>query len=177
MDKNVKKLFEIYKNEIIGFYGEQGYEEIKNSDAYNFCYVAVKPMYANNTKREIPYILGRIGALDLQILDARYVQYDEEHGAAHYAAHKGKPFYDGLLDYITSDIAYGIVVFGNNALAKIDANKKDIRNQVLELYPELDGEEKKTKNVIHASDCVEAAATEIEIFQDLVAQKENKTTV
>ena len=70
-----------------------------------------------------------------------------------------------------------IVVFGNNALAKIDANKKDIRNQVLELYPELDGEEKKTKNVIHASDCVEAAATEIEIFQDLVAQKENKTTV
>lgn len=177
MDKNVKKLFEIYKNEIIGFYGEEGYEAIKNSDEYNFCYVAVKPMYANNTKREIPYIKGRIGALDLQILDARYVQYDEDHAADHYAAHKGKSFYNDLLDYITSDIAYGMVVFGKSALQKIDSTKKDIRNQVLELYPELDNEERKTKNVMHASDCIEAAATEIEIFQDLVAQKENKTTV
>ena len=77
-------------------------------------------------------------------------------------------------DYITSDIAYGMVVEGENAIARIrklvQRDKEaglqpgDIRYDIPAM---LNQKTDMTKNVIHASDKIESAIKEIAIFESL----------
>ena len=139
-----------------------------------FCYVMVKPMFANN-EANINYVKGRLLALGMEILDEGYILYDNEFSAKHYAEHVNKPFYPELRDYITSDKAYGIVVEGINARAKIRSvvgstkapEEGSIRFEILKKYPYLPAEQRITKNGVHCTDTETDPLREIRIFKEL----------
>lgn len=113
--------------------------------------------------------VGRIVArfedcgLTLQRLELGVVTAEE--AAANYAEHEGKPFYDGLVEYITSGPVVKMVLAGPNAVAvarklmgvtnPADAAPGTIRG---DFGLVLDA------NVIHGSDSPESAEREIAIF-------------
>lgn len=82
-----------------------------------------------------------------------------------YAEHEGKPFYDGLISYITSGPVVKMVIAGENAVAKcrslmgatnpLEATPGSIRGDFGLCMDE---------NVIHGSDSPESAEREISIF-------------
>ena len=88
-----------------------------------------------------------------------------EQAEANYAEHKGKPFYDGLISYITSGPVVKMVVSGENAVKTMrklmgatncaDAAPGTIRGDFGLTVDE---------NVIHGSDSPESAEREIGIF-------------
>ena len=47
-------------------------------------------------------IVGRIERRGLRLVGMKFTQVSAELAAKHYAVHKGKQFYDGLISYITS---------------------------------------------------------------------------
>ena len=47
-------------------------------------------------------ILGRFEATGMKLVGMKLMQISEELAERHYAEHKGKPFYEGLVNYITS---------------------------------------------------------------------------
>ena len=72
-----------------------------------------------------------------------------------------------------------MVVVGENAIAKIrelvGATKNPAEGTIrFDIPKQLGLELRVTQNVVHASDCVEAASEEIEIFKDIVNRNENK---
>lgn len=57
-------------------------------------------------------ILGRFERRGLKLAALRVVQVSRELAEEHYAEHRGKPFYDGLVDYITSGPVLAAVIAG-----------------------------------------------------------------
>jgi nucleoside-diphosphate kinase len=53
------------------------------------------------------------------LIAARFVWVDQELAEKHYAIHKGKPFYEGLIQYITSAPVMAMVWEGPNAVAAV----------------------------------------------------------
>ena len=88
-----------------------------------------------------------------------------EQAAANYVEHQGKPFYDGLVEYITSGPVVKLVVSGENAVSvcrklmgatnPADAAPGTIRG---DFGLTMDA------NIIHGSDSTESAEREIAIF-------------
>lgn len=88
-----------------------------------------------------------------------------EQAAANYVEHQGKPFYDGLVEYITSGPVVKLVVSGENAVSvcrklmgatnPADAAPGTIRG---DFGLTMDA------NIIHGSDSPESAEREIAIF-------------
>lgn len=88
-----------------------------------------------------------------------------EQAAANYKEHEGKPFYEGLIAYITSGPVVKMVVSGENAVATVrklmgatnpaDAAPGTIRGDFGLTMDE---------NVIHGSDSVASAEREIGVF-------------
>jgi len=88
-----------------------------------------------------------------------------EQAKANYAEHEGKPFYDGLISYITGGPVVKMVISGEGAVAKVrslmgatdpaKAAPGTIRGDFGLFMDE---------NVIHGSDSVESAEREISIF-------------
>jgi len=139
-------------------------EEIKiNGNPDESC-VIVKGGY----DKFIAYIKGRIYALGLDIEDQGFVLYGINEAEQHYISHKGRHYFKSLIDYITSEPVYVMKVVGKNARFKIDANKKSIREAVLSNYPNLSDEDRKTRNVIHATDLVTDSQYEWNIAQSLL---------
>lgn len=132
-------------------------------------YIMVKPHFANYDS-VISLVKERIYELELDIKDEGFVKYDVKDAQNHYAEHfrgsyeNAKGFYKELEDYITSDKAYGMVVYGEDAISAMRAAIKEIRKEV----PAMLGEEPRmTENVIHGSDCEESAEKEIALFNNL----------
>jgi len=110
-------------------------------------------------------IIARLEKKGLKIAAMKMLQMDKALAHRHYAIHKGKAFFDRLVDFITSGPIIAIVFQGKNAVAVIrlamgetdpaKANAGTIRGSF-----GLDIEH----NLIHGSDSVENAAKEIDIF-------------
>ena len=138
-------------------------------------YVMVKPEFANN-KEVIEMIKNDLltkTANPLTILEAGYIHYTAEDAQKHYAEHVGKDFYPNLEKYITSDIAYGMVVEGDDAISQIRTLVGSTKNPAegtirYEIPKYLGLELRVTENVVHASDCTESAKKEIEIFENIM---------
>ena len=133
-------------------------------------YVMVKPGFANY-EMVIGEIEKRLYGAGLKITEESYISYDREMARQHYHEHAGKDFYQKLEDYITSDKAYGMIVEGQDAIAKIramvgstmDPKKGTIRFDI----PAMLGRKPTTPaNVVHASDSEDAAQKEIQIFKN-----------
>ena len=141
-------------------------------------YVMVKPEFANKPEvvEEVKKQLCEKAKSKLTILKGEYIRYQKEDAKKHYAEHVGKDFYPNLERYITSDIAYGMIVEGENAIAEIRAvvgsTKNPAEGTIRYEIPKMLGLELRiTENVVHASDSVAAAEREIEIFEDMINRK------
>lgn len=64
-------------------------------------------------------VTARLERRGLRLVAARFVQVDRALAERHYAVHKGKPFYDGLIAYITSAPVMAMVWEGPNAIAAV----------------------------------------------------------
>ena len=132
----------------------------------------VKPHFANDDE-VIGFVKSKIGELDLEIKDSSFVKYDVKDAQKHYAEHIGKDFYPNLEKYITSYIAYGMIIEGENAISQIrtivGSTKNPTPNTIRYEIPKLLGLELRvTENVVHASDSTESAEREISIFEDIL---------
>ena len=47
-------------------------------------------------------VIGRLERRGLRLVAAKFMLVSKKLAETHYAVHKGKPFYDGLIQYITS---------------------------------------------------------------------------
>lgn len=61
-------------------------------------------------------IIARFERRGLRIIGMKFMQIDRELASRHYAIHQGKPFYEGLLDYITSAPVVVMALEGNEAI-------------------------------------------------------------
>jgi nucleoside-diphosphate kinase len=64
-------------------------------------------------------VIGRFERRGLRLVGAKFVQVSQDLAQRHYAEHEGKPFYDGLISYITSTPVMAMVWEGPNAVSAI----------------------------------------------------------
>ncbi len=64
-------------------------------------------------------VISRLEHRGLKLVAARFLHVDRQLAETHYAIHKGKPFYDGLIAYITSAPVMAMVWEGPNAVAAV----------------------------------------------------------
>jgi nucleoside-diphosphate kinase len=116
-------------------------------------------------RRLIGRLIQRFEDKGLTIAAMKLIQISRELAERHYAPHKGKPFYPGLINYITAGPVVVMVVAGPRAIAisrklmgktfGFDAEPGTIRG---------DFGSSMTYNLVHGSDSPESAATEIALY-------------
>jgi nucleoside-diphosphate kinase len=110
-------------------------------------------------------ILGRLEARGLKVAALRLLQVDEAMAKRHYGEHEGKPFFQGLVDYITSSPIIAAVFEGTNAVAA--ARQTMGSTKPTEAAPGTirgDFGLEIGRNLVHGSDSVASAEREIGIF-------------
>jgi len=110
-------------------------------------------------------VICRLERRGLRLVAARFLQVSQELAETHYAIHRGKPFYAGLIKYITSAPVMAMVWDGPNAVAAVrqtmgatrptEAAPGTIRHDfALEVG----------RNLTHASDTVENGEKEVALW-------------
>jgi nucleoside-diphosphate kinase len=110
-------------------------------------------------------IISRFERRGLKLVGLKLLHMDRALAERHYAVHKGKPFYEGLLAYITSAPVAAMVWEGPNAIAL--ARQTMGSTKPGEAAPgsiRADFGMVVGRNLVHGSDAVETAAYEIPLF-------------
>lgn len=110
-------------------------------------------------------IISRFERRGLKIVSMKMVQVSNELARQHYAVHEGKPFFAGLINYITSAPVVAMVVEGTNAVVAVRQTVGATRP--FEAAPgsiRADFALEIGRNLVHASDASETAATEIALW-------------
>jgi len=110
-------------------------------------------------------ILRRFEARGLKLVGLKMLVVDRDMAERHYAVHRGKFFYEGLVSYITSGPVVAMVLEGPEAIAAVRLMVGKTRPY--ESPPgSIRGDFALTglRNLIHASDAPETAATEIALW-------------
>jgi nucleoside-diphosphate kinase len=110
-------------------------------------------------------ILARLERRGLKFVGLKLIRIDAALAQRHYGEHVGKPFYDGLVAYITSAPVLAAVLEGTNAVAVVRSTMG--KTNPLEAGPGTirgDFGLEVGRNLIHGSDSVESAAKEIDLF-------------
>ena len=110
-------------------------------------------------------ILGRFETRGLRIVGLKMLAVTRDLAETHYAVHKGKFFYDGLVQYITSGPVVAAVIEGPEVIGSV-------RMMVGKTRPHesppgtIRGDYAVTglRNLIHASDAPETASAEIALW-------------
>ena len=116
-------------------------------------------------RRLLGRIIQRFEDKGLVIAGMKLMQISKDLAGRHYAPHQGKPFYPGLIEYITSGPVVVLVLQGNNVIAV--ARKMMGKTFGYEAEPGTirgDFGVSKTFNLIHGSDSPESARAEIELY-------------
>lgn len=119
-------------------------------------------------------IISRFERRGLKIVGMKMLQVSDDLARRHYAVHEGKPFFAGLINYITSAPVVAMVVEGTNAVVAVRQTVGATRP--FEAAPgsiRADFALEIGRNLVHASDASETAATEIALWfgDDLVEWK------
>ena len=129
-------------------------------------FVALKPDAVQ--RGLIGKIITRFEEKGFKILAMKMLDVTPEQAAAHYAPHVGKPFYDGLIQFITSAPIVAMVVEGIDAIEEIrhivgatNPDKADVGSIRADYSPLM------KCNCIHASDSVASAEREMRIYFDV----------
>lgn len=117
-------------------------------------------------------VVARLERRGLKMTAAKFMAVSQELAEKHYAIHKGKPFYEGLIKYITSAPVLAMVWEGPNAVAAVrqtmgatrptEAAPGSLRHDFALMVG---------RNLTHASDSVENGELEVALWfkpQELV---------
>ena len=110
-------------------------------------------------------IIARFEARGLQVAAMKTIQIDQATAEEHYDAHLGKPFFNGLVRFITSSPVVAIVLEGNRAIEVVrqtmgetdpaQAQPGTIRGDLaLDIG----------RNLVHGSDSAASAKREVALF-------------
>ena len=110
-------------------------------------------------------ILSRFQRRGFKICALKMLRMARSQAEIHYGEHRGKPFFNGLVDFITSGPLVAMVVQGDNAVKVVrmmmgPTNPADAPAGTIRGDYALDI----GNNVIHGSDSPESATREIAIF-------------
>lgn len=110
-------------------------------------------------------IITRLETRGLKIVGMKFMQIDKALAERHYAVHKGKGFYDGLIQYITSAPVVVMVVEGRQAIEIVRRTMG--ATKPAEATPgtiRADFGLEVGRNLVHGSDGPDTAAVEIALF-------------
>jgi nucleoside-diphosphate kinase len=110
-------------------------------------------------------IIARLERRGLRLAGLKLMQVPRDLAARHYAEHEGKPFYAGLIDYITACPIVAAVFEGPNAVAA--ARQTMGATRPTEAAPgtiRADFGIEVGRNLVHGSDSPESARREIDLF-------------
>lgn len=110
-------------------------------------------------------VISRLERRGLQLTGAKFLQVSQELAETHYAIHKGMPFYDGLIAYITSAPVMAMVWEGPNAIAAVRQTMGSTRPT--EAAPgsiRHDFSLEVGRNLTHASDSIENGEAEVALW-------------
>jgi nucleoside-diphosphate kinase len=110
-------------------------------------------------------IILRLERRGLRMAAVKFLKVDPALAEKHYGAHKGKPFYAGLVKYICSSPLLAMVWEGENCVAAVrqtmgstnpvEAAPGTIRHDLALIT---------SRNLTHASDSVDSAKAEIDLW-------------
>ncbi len=110
-------------------------------------------------------IIGRLEARGLKLVGMKLMQIDRALAERHYAVHQGKPFYEGLLDYITSGPVVVAVLEGPGAIELVRQTMGATRPAAAQPGTiRADYAIDVGRNLVHGSDSPETARFEIGLF-------------
>ena len=110
-------------------------------------------------------VISRLEQRGLRLVAAKFIQVSRELAETHYAIHKGKPFFDGLIQYITSAPVMAMIWEGPNAVAAVRQTMGSTRPT--EAAPgslRHDYALDIGRNLTHASDSVENGEKEMALW-------------
>ena len=110
-------------------------------------------------------VVSRLEQKGLKLVAMKMMQINPELAAEHYGEHKGKPFYDGLIDFITSAPVVAMIWEGDDAVDMVrtligatDPRKAAPGTMRGDLAVFMG------KNIVHGSDSLESAEREMNLF-------------
>lgn len=110
-------------------------------------------------------VIARIQKAGFKVLGMKQLRLSKEQAGAFYAVHKGRPFYDGLVEFMTSGPCMPIALEKENAVADfrtlIGATdpKEAAEGTIRKLFADNKGE-----NIVHGSDSAENGRIEVSFF-------------
>ena len=110
-------------------------------------------------------VLKRFEQRGLKIVGLKLMQIDTALAEQHYAEHKGKPFFEGLVEYITSSPVVAAVFEGTNAVVAVRASVGSTDPSAAAPGSiRADYGLERGRNLVHASDSPESGVREIALF-------------
>lgn len=110
-------------------------------------------------------VINRMEKKGFKLLAMKMMHIKRDLASRHYGEHKGKPFYEGLIDFITSAPVVAMIWEGDDVVQMVrtligatDPRKADpgsIRGELAVFTG---------KNIVHGSDSIESAKREIDLF-------------
>ncbi len=110
-------------------------------------------------------VIARLERRGLRLVAAKFMAVSRDLAETHYAIHKGKPFYEGLIAYITSAPVMAMVWEGPNAVAAIRQTMGATRpTEAAPGTVRHDFALEVGRNLTHASDTVENGEKEVALW-------------
>jgi nucleoside-diphosphate kinase len=112
-------------------------------------------------------IITRLERRGLKIVSMKMMQVSGDLARKHYAIHEGKPFFEPLIQYITSAPVVVMIVEGPNAI-EVTRNTMGATNPINASPGTIRADYglEIGRNLVHGSDGPETAATEIALWFD-----------
>lgn len=110
-------------------------------------------------------IINRFEKKGLKLVAMKMLSVGRDLAEKHYGIHKGKPFFEPTVEYITSSPVVAMVIEGNNAIQMVRAMMGKTDPQKAELgtirgdYGQFIG-----RNIVHGSDGKDTAEFEINLW-------------
>jgi len=110
-------------------------------------------------------ILSRFERRGYTIVGMKMLMVEPERAKKHYAEHDGKPFFKGLVEYLTATPIVALVIEGSDAIEGCRATI-GATNPIKATPGTIRGDYAQTigRNLVHGSDAPESAAREIAIW-------------
>ncbi len=125
--------------------------------------VIIKPDAVKS--KHIGDIISRFEKEDFNILGIKMLKLTKDEAENFYYVHRGKDFFEGLVNFMTSDRCVPMVLEGENAIKKVREiiGATDSRKAAPGTIRAQFGTDN-SKNAVHASDSEESARFEINFF-------------
>jgi len=110
-------------------------------------------------------IMSRFEDKGLKVVGAKFTQISRELAAVHYEAHRERPFYAGLVDFMTSSPVMVLALEGASAISICRSMMGATFGSAADAGTiRGDYGVSNSFNLIHGSDCKEAAERELSLF-------------